>query len=68
MKTILNERGQLLIIPENTTEVYALTEWCRRTFDGPDGGEIGFILETLDKDGKMSTSAKMKYGVIRGTD
>ncbi len=66
MKVIINQRGQLLVIPETFLEVYALKGWCQKNFEeGECKGEICFLLETLDKDGKMNISADIRIGEVR---
>ena len=66
MKAEINECGQLLILPENGVEALGLEAWCER-FLGITG-YIGFVLEPLDPEGKISPMARIRQGEVRESE
>lgn len=63
MKAEINENQQLLILPENGTEAMGLEAWCDRFLER--GGLIGFLLTSLEPDGKIEPSSPIRTGEVR---
>lgn len=64
MKAEINESKQLLIIPENGTEVMGLEAWTDLVLGN--GGQVEFLIGLPDADGLMTPFMNLRHGEVRG--